>query len=462
MEASIGEKRKAVKQAEKTRGNKMKDGNHQKVLSRFLILCFSITSCFFLLSPGVSGQEVNADAILSQADVLYVQGNYQEARRLYLEAARLTDRSLIVSRGFFGAALCSFYLGEEAATRNYLQRVFAVDANKEISALFYPPAFLQLFNDVKKKYLAGELKAELSEEEKEKSDSLTAKKQETGRVEKQAAVPTETKTSLGRGQTSHQASVDSSERKPVVVAPRKRYFLGGYWEIEVHYGRWGLEPALSLFKKTLTKKIGSEVRQEITDYLSSRYGKLVQSAYSQELSLSVEGSNEGVGIRYYSQGEKGTFSLGFSLERTHLRIETTGSLRQSFDNGSLAEVSASAHVLADPLCGHLSFRWDFVPLGRFSPCFTLGLGFGPLNGKMGYSYAGTYSFYNYQESIRDSKEKSLEEWRQEQGSYFSLKNFVLLQLSLGLRVEVFRGLLFQFEGGVWDGFLLRAGLAFRL
>ncbi len=452
---------KKAEPAEKAMGNKKNNRNYLKAVLRFSVFWVMLLTLFLFPSLRLNGQEGSAEAIISQADVLYIQRDYEQARRLYLEAARLTDRSLVLSRGFFGAALCSFYLGDEKATRAHLGRVFAVDPNKEISALFYPPAFLEIFNDVKKKYLSGELKPEMADEATETTRGISEKKKAV-EGEKQTGRQEEAKSSLSEGQAKRKAGTDSVERETVAIAPRKRYFLGGYWEIEIHYGRWGLEPALSLFRKTLTKRIGSEVRREITDYLSSRYGGLVQAAYSQDLTLNVEGSNEGIGLRFYSQGERGAFSLGFSLERTHIRIETTGAIRQIFDNGSSAEVTAAAHVHANPVCGHLSFRWDFIPFGRVSPTFTLGLGFGPLNGKMGYSYSGIYSFYNYQESIRDSAEKTFEDWQKEQGSYISLKNLVVLQLSLGARVEVFRGLLLQVEAGLWDGFLVRAGLAFRL
>lgn len=428
---------------------------------RFSLSWLMIMTIFLTPFSRLRGQEKTAEDIISQADVLYIQGSYEQARQLYLEAARLTDRNLLISRGFFGAALCSFYLGDEGATRAYLGRVFAVDANKEISALFYPPAFLEIFNDVKKKYLSGGINAGILDEGTGKSSALPEKK-DKGRADKLTVVQREAKSSLPQDVAGSKTTASSKEKEVRADSAGKRYFLGGYWEIEIHYSRWGLEPALSLFKKSLTKRIGSEIRRKIIDFLSSRYGGLVQAAYSQELTLNVDGSNEGIGFRYYSQGERGTLSLGFSLEKTHIRLETVGSIRQSFDQGSSAEVTASAHVRADPVCGHLSFRWDFIPLGRLSPFFILGLGFGPLNGKMGYSYTGTYSLYNYQENIRDSAEKTLEEWQKEEASYFSLKNLVVFQLSLGLRVKVFRGLLFQGEAGFWDGFLLRAGLAFRL
>jgi hypothetical protein len=81
---------------------------------------------------------------------------------------------------------------------------------------------------------------------------------------------------------------------------------------------------------------------------------------------------------------------------------------------------------------------------------------------MGYSYTGIYKFYGYQESIRDSQDKSFKEWQQEEGSHIHLEKIILLQACFGLRLELFRGLSFLLEAGLWDGFLVRGGLAFRL
>ena len=403
----------------------------------------------FILPSFCLAQETRAEMLLSQADVFYIQGNYEQARTLYLEVIKITDRKMHLSRAFFGLSLCSFNLGDEGSTRIYLRKLFSIDPQKEISALFYPQAFLKIFQEVKQEYLSGEKKdlpGELGEkkmEEKEAESTLNQKKEgESTRTKEKAPGP----------------EIGAMEPK-VVKSP---YLLGGHWEIDLHYSRWGLEPVLSLFEKSLKKRIGAEVREEITEYLSSRYGSLTVSSYDQQLLLQVEGWNEGFGLRYFSKGASGSFSLGIYLERTHLRFKSSGSIRQDYSNGSSAEVEAEAFLQADPVCGHISFRWDFNPRSRLSPYFVFGLGFGPLNGRMGYSYTGIYKFYGYQESIRDSQDKSFKEWQQEEDSHIHLEKIILLQACFGLRLELFRSLSFLLETGLWDGFLVRGGLAFRL
>lgn len=421
-----------------------------KIISQFLILKISLGLLLINLIPVICpAQESRVEDLLSQADVLYIQGNYEKARTLYLEIIKLTDRNIYLSRAFFGAALCSFNLGDEVATRSYLQKLFSVDPKKEISALFYPQPFLKIFQEVKDEGMRAEKKelpvksTETEKAEKELKDVLSQKKE---------IVPSTTRETIPR----------SEIESPELELPKSRYLLGGHWEIEIHYGRWGLQPVLALFEKNLKKRIGSEVRRELTQYLSSRYGGLVESAYEQQLSLQVEGWNEGLGLRYFSRGEAASFSLGFSLERTHLRLKSSGSIRQDYGNASSAEIEAEAFIRADPVCSHISFRWDFSPLSRFSPYFIFGLGFGPLNGKMGYSYTGVYKFYGYQDSIQDSQEKTFKEWQEEEASHINFQKIILLQACLGFRVKLLGGLSFLAEAGIWDGFLVRGSLAFRL
>lgn len=412
-----------------------------KIIGKFFLIVFFPLICL--------AQETNVEALLSQADVLYIQGNYEKARLLYLEVTKFTDRNIYLSRAFFGAALCSFNLGDEEATRNYLHQLFSVDPKKEISALFYPQSFLKIFQEVKKETISGEKRGiSLKSVEAEK----TEKELKTALTQKKEIEPLTTK------ETAERPPIESPELK----VPKRNYLLGGYWEIEIHYGRWGLQPALALFEKNLKKRIGAEIRRELTQFLSSRYGPLVESASEQQLSLQVEGWNEGLGLRYFSRGSAGSFSIGFSLEKTHLRLKSSGSIRQNYINASSAEIEAEAFIRADPVCGHISFRWDFNPHWRFSPYFIFGLGFGPFNGNMGYNYTGIYKFYGYQDSIQDSQEKTFKEWQEEEASHINLQKIILLQACLGLRVELFRGLGFLLEAGLWDGFLVRGGLAFRL
>jgi len=107
-----------------------------------IVLCLSF---LLFLPPRAQPQESGVEALLSQADVLYIQGNYEKARSLYLEASRLTEKNLYLSRAFFGAALCSFYLGDEAETRNNLRASFSHRPEERNFGAFLSPRFLANF-----------------------------------------------------------------------------------------------------------------------------------------------------------------------------------------------------------------------------------------------------------------------------------------------------------------------------
>ncbi len=427
----------------------------------YLLLFFLVWLLLFFPGLASGSQESSAESLLSQADIFYIQGDYAKARSLYLEATRLAEKNLHLSRAFFGAALCSYFLGEEEKVRENLRQVLAVDPKKEISALFYPPDFLKIFAEIKEQVLSGE---------GGKAGSLLSLEKMTEKTEGESGVQAREKLAKEKAEPEARITAEGREKEtsPLREAakpsfPRSsRYFLGGHWEIEVHYGRWSLEPVLSLMEKNITKRIGSEVRREIKDFLVSRYGSLLQSSYEQKLALEVEGWNQGLGLRYYSRGEAGSMSLGFSLERSYLKLKTAGSILQEFDNGSQAEVEASAFVQVKPFCGQVSFSWDFKPEWSIAPYFTIGLGFGTMNGRLGFDYNGVYRFAGYQEEIKDAQDKTFEAWKEEEGSHVNLEKIIFLQLSFGLRIEIYRGLKFLAEAGIWDGFLLRAGLAFRL
>ena len=54
-----------------------------------------------------------------------------------------------LSKAYFGLALCHFYLRDTSASTKYLKKVMEVDPQKEISSMFYPATFVQLFNQAR-------------------------------------------------------------------------------------------------------------------------------------------------------------------------------------------------------------------------------------------------------------------------------------------------------------------------
>jgi len=95
-------------------------------------------------------QEDEVQKLLTQADAYSQKGDYKLAIGCYLEAAALSQSKPSLSRAYFGLALDYFYLRDMANSVKWMRKVSEVDPNKEISELFYPKGFTQLFNQVQK------------------------------------------------------------------------------------------------------------------------------------------------------------------------------------------------------------------------------------------------------------------------------------------------------------------------
>jgi hypothetical protein len=133
--------------------------------------------------------------------------------------------------------------------------------------------------------------------------------------------------------------------------------------------------------------------------------------------------------------------------------------------------NATGEFILKPLSFHLSLRWDIFPSARFHPYMTLGVGAataGAINkATYSYSYTGTLNVPgNPPKEYSGSDSKTLKELRDEQeakGEDFSIPIHFLpfFQLNLGLKGQLTDNLSLLVDAGVWDGFLLRAGVAFR-
>lgn len=234
----------------------------------------------------------------------------------------------------------------------------------------------------------------------------------------------------------------------------------GKLEVEVHYSSWGLNAVKSLFEKSLLDEVGEEIRDELTKEVRKKHPYVLQGIFEQQLSFDSEGSNYGIGLRFYPRGPRGAFSIGFSLEKTRIEIALKGPLKQTYANGTSATVESTAYLKASPLSTNMNFRWDFMPSWRVTPYFVIGFGLASLEGTAGYAYSGKYVFDTLEDSIEGRDEKTFKETEEE--SDINLPNiFPLFQLCLGARVEIVRGLSFRAEAGLWDGVLLRGGLGYR-
>jgi len=408
---------------------RMSDRLLRKATMFFFLFCLALPHLPSLVAANrISIIQENPEALLAQADDSYSKGDYKRAVEQYLRVISLTENRMFRSRAWMGLALCYFFDSELENARNAIRRLLEIEPQKQISPLFYPQTFVDLFVEVKR---------------------------EMGILE--SPEPPAPLRPLEPAREPREPVQEKPSAPPIPVLEERR---GGHFEVEVHFSGWSIDPAKSLFESSLTKKVTNEVRDHLTDKLRGIYGSsLAPSSYTSKLSLDSQGSNYGLEIRYYPLGYRGSFSIGLAIEKTHIKVPVQGDVTQKYADGSEAAVKAEAYVKTSPWTTHLNFRWDFLPTWRVSPYFVFGLGVGPLAGEAKYEYTGTYKRGSNQDPVEGGETKTFDDLREE--GDIELDLFLLLHAALGIKGEIISGLMAKAEVGFWDGLLFRAGLAFR-
>jgi len=240
---------------------------------------------------------------------------------------------------------------------------------------------------------------------------------------------------------------------------------GKKFEIEVHFGHWSLNLVKGLFEDRLLDELGDTISDEIVEEVKGRHPGVKSSVFEHSMAFDSGGATYGVEFRLYPGGREGPFSLGLSLDRTTMRLSVQGAATQKFQDGTSAEVEdAWAEINLHPFFTLLNFRWDFVPSWRITPYFILGLGVAALDGEVAYRYSGAYRWSGPSETVSGEDTKTIKEAEEEfagEPTDFNIPNILpLLQLSLGVRAEIIPSLHLRVEAGIWDGVILRAGMAF--
>jgi len=405
-------------------------------------------------------RESDVARLIAQAEEYTKKGDYKLAVGCYLEAAALSQSRLNLSQSYFGLALCYFNLKDNAGAVKYARKVLEVDPKKEISELFYPAAFVKLFDQARAEAAAGgqpppEPVAEA------KPVPLKTEPEKAG-AETKAKPPSTTAGGEARPQTPPPGT------KPAVLPPAQvvqdelatAEDRSGHWEIGGHYSKWSVNFVRSLFENTLKDELAEEIQTQIVKKSGAIQAGLVKLNFRHELSFDSDGSNFGFEARYYSRGRTGTFSLGFGLEKTDLSLTLAGPLTQEFSNGAAATVEASTKLVSSPFSMHVNFRWEVGTEAIVTPYFTLGFGFAPLKATLTYNFTGTFRKGDIVETISDAKEKTLKELSADVDFRFP-DVLVIFQLSFGLKAQLYRGLYLLGEAGIWDGIIFRGGLSYR-
>jgi len=250
----------------------------------------------------------------------------------------------------------------------------------------------------------------------------------------------------------------------------------GHWEFGVHYSSWNVAIFTSTVRSGLNDVTKPELRDKYLEDIQKNHPNFVKESYTQKVSYDSGGNNFGFEGRWYPDGERGSFSLGLSVEKTTMNLtftEIPGTLvvkdTVTHETG-IFEGTAKGKVVLKPLSFHLSLRWDIKPSWRVRPFISFGLGASLSsainNAELNYNYTGTLTIpgrgpEHYEDS--DAKTgKQVKEEMEEEGDKVPLTFVPFLQLSLGLKGAITKNLYLLVDLGIWDGFMLRGGIAFRI
>jgi hypothetical protein len=205
--------------------------------------------------------------------------------------------------------------------------------------------------------------------------------------------------------------------------------------------------------------------------------------YEQSVEFDSGGSNFGFEFRWYPKGYEGSFSLGLAVEKTTMKIGP-----MSIDAFMIAEeqisdweidtyqfdAEANADLLYKPLAFLMNVRWDIKRAWRVHPVITFGLGFAGVGSLkkavLSYSLEGTLTGPDETETINESDEKTLQELMDEaeedngEGEAPTLDEIPFIpfiQLLVGIKGEITKNIYLMLDGGIFDGFVIRGGIAVR-
>jgi opacity protein-like surface antigen len=220
----------------------------------------------------------------------------------------------------------------------------------------------------------------------------------------------------------------------------------GNWEIGLHYSYWTLNVATSFFENNFTP--------DIEDYDPDK-GRL---------NFDSSGSNYGIAVRFFPGGKNGGFSIGISYERNNFYLDFEGSYSDTNDDGDPYDATASGSMDLFPHSFNLTFRWELWPSKNIHPFIGIGLGAGLLEGDVQYQ-SQTVTYRPGGTDVDTTSEtmtlkEALDELEDE-GDGFPLGFFPIIHIHLGVRGEVISNVYLLGEIALYNGFIFRAGLAYR-
>lgn len=250
----------------------------------------------------------------------------------------------------------------------------------------------------------------------------------------------------------------------------------GHLEFNVHYSYWTLNVVRGLVEKMVSDTLENDLKDRFLQQIQADHPTLVESGYQQDVNFDAPGHNLGFELRFYPGGRGGAFSLGLAVEQTTMKISFPSvTARLDLVDLNLNQTAtfngqAGGEFIIKPLSFHLNMRWEFLPSKVLSPYLTIGAGISTsksfFDARYRYEYSGTLTLPDSStEQYSDSDTKTLRQIKDErlaEGKDFPLNFLPIFQFNLGLRARLSRVLNLVADVGIFDGFLFRGGISFRI
>ena len=253
----------------------------------------------------------------------------------------------------------------------------------------------------------------------------------------------------------------------------------GKIELGFHYSSWSIR----LMEDLLETALNDALKGQMLNLAREEHPGLIENSAAMSSTFDSSGSNFGFEIRWYPAGDKGSFSLGLSLEKTSMVVTMTevradvsldvpedGTLKPAGFTGQ-----GNGEFRLEPWSFHVNFRWEFKPGWSVHPYLALGVGYG--SGRyldqatLNYNVRGDFRILDgATEHFEESGAKTLKAVKDKLGEDAESEGKVLkipfwfvpfFQLSLGAKGKVADNLYLLGEAAFWDGFVLRGGIAYR-
>ena len=244
----------------------------------------------------------------------------------------------------------------------------------------------------------------------------------------------------------------------------------GHFELSFHYGTWNLNLLGDLVENGLSEALESVFKDAILEEIQEDYPEFQDPVYDQNVEFDSGGNNYGFVVRCYSGGHDGSFSLGVSVVISMMEVKlTVVAMDMTFQDSSTLMGQADGDITLNPFTFLLNVRWDILPKSPVHPYITLGVGAAAFSSikddVVSYDWLGELNVAGGPtETYEDSGTKTIEEIKEdlEEEEDFPLSFLPFIQLNLGLKAKINDNIHLMADAGIWNGFIIRGGIAIRL